>query len=563
MDASLTACRVIPGDAAWPSPQMWTSLNSSVGGQLLYASPLAQVCHDPTYDAEQCAQLQQVFGLPNTMVPEPSEFMATWFQNNTCSPFTGRALPCELGNYVSYAINASTTSDVQNGLTFAREHDLRLVIKASGHDWYGKSTGKGALSLWTHNLIEKAFISEYNSPYYTGPAVKLGAGVMGGDAAEFVSQRGHRLVAGSCPTVTPAGGYTQGGGHSLLTGLYGFGADNVLEWEVVTANGTYVIATPTQNSDLYWALSGGGGGTFGVVISMTSRVFPDGQLAVAEMAINTTNAGGLDEYWAAVDIFHQQLQTLTTDHGIVADYIISNSSLGVVGILAPDFDSQRLSETLRPMLSALSDTSTGKLRPETIDLQITESRSYYDLYSEVIRPLTETSTLGPVLGGRLISQENMRANATSINSALREVVGDGNFFLANRALSANGASRVAAPIANNAMQPAFKEAFVSVIIAAAWNNTNHWAEASVLQRQLFEDIMPAIETVTPNTGVYMNEGNWQQANWQEEFYGLTYARLLEIKQLYDPSGLFYGKTSVGSEQWKEDSQGRLCRNSAA
>ncbi|KAM3420753.1 hypothetical protein BST61_g4001 [Cercospora zeina] len=250
------------------------------------------------------------------------------------------------------------------------------------------------------------------------PAVRLGAGVMGGDAAEFVSQYGHRLVAGSCPTVTPAGGYTQGGGHSLLTGLYGFGADSVLEWEVITADGSYVVATPTQNSDLYWALSGGGGGTFGVVISMTSRVFPDGQLAAADMTINTTNAGGVDEYWAAVDVFHQQLQSLATEHGIVADYIISDSSLGVVGILAPGFDSQGLSETLQPMLSALSATSSEKLESETIDVQFTQSNSYYDLYSEVIRPLTETATLGPVLGGRFISQENMRANATSINSAL-------------------------------------------------------------------------------------------------------------------------------------------------
>lgn len=60
-----------------------------------------------------------------------------------------------------------------------------------------------------------------------------------------------------------AGGYTQGGGHSALTSAYGMGADQALEWEVVTPNGDHLIASPTQNTDLYFALSGGGGSTYG------------------------------------------------------------------------------------------------------------------------------------------------------------------------------------------------------------------------------------------------------------------------------------------------------------
>lgn len=52
-------------------------------------------------------------------------------------------------------------------------------------------------------------------------------------------------------------------------------ADQVLEWEVVTADGAHLVATPTQHSDLYWALSGGGGGTYGVVISVTVKAFED------------------------------------------------------------------------------------------------------------------------------------------------------------------------------------------------------------------------------------------------------------------------------------------------
>ena len=72
-------------------------------------------------------------------------------------------------------------------------------------------------------------------------------------------------------TVKPAGGFAQTGGHSPFSSLYGLGADNVLEFKVVTADGKYVIANTKANRPLYNALRGGGGGTFGVVIEATFK----------------------------------------------------------------------------------------------------------------------------------------------------------------------------------------------------------------------------------------------------------------------------------------------------
>src|ERR1700712_2958713 len=97
----------------------------------------------------------------------------------------------------------------------------------------------------------------------------LTAGVQIFEAYEALAARGLRMVGGECATVGISGGFLQGGGHSALSSTHGLGADQVLEWELVTANGTHLIASPTQNSDLYWALSGGGPGTYGVVVSVT------------------------------------------------------------------------------------------------------------------------------------------------------------------------------------------------------------------------------------------------------------------------------------------------------
>ena len=71
------------------------------------------------------------------------------------------------------------------------------------------------------------------------------------------------------------GGYIQGGGHSPLSSIYGIAADHVLSMEVVLASGKLVTASSTENSDLFWALRGGGGSTFGVVTSVTLKAHPD------------------------------------------------------------------------------------------------------------------------------------------------------------------------------------------------------------------------------------------------------------------------------------------------
>ncbi len=119
------------------------------------------------------------------------------------------------------------------------------------HSYLGRSTGKGALGIWTHNLKAIQPLLNYSSPAYTGAAIKLGAGVQSSAALTAAHRLGYRVVSGTFPSVGLAGGYSLGGGHSMLSPLYGLGADNVLEWEVVTADGTHTVASPHRHADLY------------------------------------------------------------------------------------------------------------------------------------------------------------------------------------------------------------------------------------------------------------------------------------------------------------------------
>ena len=58
-------CKCLPGDTCWPSTQEWSRLNSTVGGRLVATVPLAAACHDPTFHADQCAQLKSLWAFPN------------------------------------------------------------------------------------------------------------------------------------------------------------------------------------------------------------------------------------------------------------------------------------------------------------------------------------------------------------------------------------------------------------------------------------------------------------------------------------------------------------------
>lgn len=485
--------------------------------------------------------------------------MSIWFQNNTCTPFGASLAPCDLGNRASYSINVQSAEDVQQGLKFAQKQNVRLVVKNSGHDFFGKSTGKGALSLWVHNLKDKIVIPQYQSSYYTGPAVQIGAGVSGGEAASFAADNGYRVVVGSCPTVKAAGGFTQGGGHSFLTGIYGFSADNVLEWEVVTAAGEHVTATPTNEyADLYWALSGGGGGTYAVVISMKIRAYPDGNVAVASLSISVANSGSVDTYWNAVEAYHVELRRLV-DRGFVAEYSLSNDSVYLFGMMAPDHTSETLRAAMVPMVSALSSSSSSFLTAESVNLQITHRDSYHGAYAATVEPLMAGISLAPAIAGRFLPRSVIESNSTAWHAALREVtsISNGRYALAVTALNAQN-NNCSTPVAANAVQPNFKDAFNSIIISPKWDNTEPWSDAGKLLDELETTVMPILEKVTPGAGAYKNEASWAQKNFQEAFYAGTYPRLREIKSKYDPNGIFYGLTTVGSELWVSDSQGRLC-----
>jgi FAD/FMN-containing dehydrogenase len=118
------------------------------------------------------------------------------FEGRTCLPTTNASASCTVGGYSSYAVNVTNVAQIQLAVNFARNAGLRLVVKNTGHDFSGKSTGAGALGIWTHHLKEIDYIANYKSSSYSGPAVKMGAGVQAHEIYEKANELGFTVVGG-------------------------------------------------------------------------------------------------------------------------------------------------------------------------------------------------------------------------------------------------------------------------------------------------------------------------------------------------------------------------------
>ncbi|KAL8845786.1 MAG: hypothetical protein Q9221_009076 [Calogaya cf. arnoldii] len=476
--------------------------------------------------------------------------MAPFFTNQSCDPYLPRTSPCTIGNYVNYAVNVSEPTDIVKGLAFATEHKIRLVIRNTGHDYNGKSTGAGSLAIWTHHLKDMDFF-DYEDENYTGKAYKIGAGVQGIELYEAGNKIGLTVVSGECPTVGVAGGYTQGGGHSALASKYGLAADQVLAWEVITGTGEFLTATRTNNTDLFWALSGGGGGTYGIVWSLTAKAHID--IPVSGANVSWTNDGISQEtFFKSVAAYHAWTPTVV-DAGAMSLGFGSNTSFGVGPITAPGVSAEKLATLLQPLLDQLHTLGVNHTTPV-----VRQFPGYLDQFNDM---MPELAVAVVQYGGWLIPRSVVLDNPDGLTAAYANITNSGAGSFSSVALNVN---RSVTGDVHNAVNPAWRNTLLDVIITTPYNATKPTSleEAVKQQEDMTEKYIPQLKVLAPDSGAYLNEGDWHDPDWQIPFYGKNYHKLKAIKKKYDPDGMFYATTAVGSDDWVIEAPGRLCKVSA-
>jgi hypothetical protein len=163
------------------------------------------------------------------------------------------------------------TADVIAAMHFARAHDLEVAVRGGGHN-------AGGLGVWDDALVIDMSLMRSTTVDLAARTVRVDPGCTWGDVDHATVAFGMATPSGFIAS-TGVAGLTLGGGIGYLSRRFGLTVDNLLSADVVLADGSFVTASETSHSDLFWALRGGGG-NFGVVTSFTFRCHPIGEAGV-------------------------------------------------------------------------------------------------------------------------------------------------------------------------------------------------------------------------------------------------------------------------------------------
>jgi FAD/FMN-containing dehydrogenase len=554
--------RVRPGSPAWPAKAEWAALSSEVGGRLVpggrpSAAPPPELLSNPFYVGDQVGLTQS------------SGWLGAW-----------RSQPSV------YAVRAHSAADVSAAVRFAARHRLRLVVKGGGHSYLGGSNAPDSLLVWTPAMdqiqLHDAFVPQ-GCRCAPVPAVSVGAGCLWGPVYRAVSVEGGRYVQGGGCTTVGVAGLVQGGGFGSFSKGFGLAAASLLEAEIVTADGQIRTVNAGREPDLYWALKGGGGGTFGVVTRLTLqthelpatigavrftvqassddafrrllaefldfsrlrllnphwgeqvRATPDRRLVV-EMNFQGLDPAAAEKVWRS---FVTRVQANAGEWKIAQPFL----ALGIPGRHFWDAD---WFESHVPQAIKLDDRPGRRPGDYWWAGDGDQVGIYWGAYTSLWLPTLLLEGSGKE---RLVDAWSAAARHAPVT------------FHFNKGL-AGASPEVLKASRDTAMNPEVLDAFALAIMAdgerpayPGWSEPDtRDAEASSARVRAADR---AIRAAAPNAGSYMSECDYFLDDWKRASWGSHWPRLEAVKRRYDPDGLFVVHHGVGSERWSSDGLSRL------
>lgn len=575
--ASAPVRRVRPGDPQWPSETQWNALSRDVHHRLIKVqsplnacrgAPQGSPCRDVFKELKNPYYIGDEAGLTQT---------CGWLDAWTAQPSV-------------YAVAAQETADIVAAVNFGRNNNLRLVIKGGGHSYLGTSNAPESLLIWTHAMndikLHDAFVAQgCGGQQAPQPAVTIGAGTLWMHAYGEVTTKGGRYVqGGGCGTVGVAG-LVLGGGFGSYSKRYGTAAASLLEAEIVTADGVVRIANACTNPDLFWALKGGGGGTFGVVTRLTLRThdLPQtfGFLAMTIQASSQAAFHGLVGRF--VDFYAENLhnphwgEIVNVKPGNRLDFQLSFQGL----------DKQQADTLWQPLLQWVSGAAgdyTFRLAPTIkvisgihrwdtafIKTHEPEAIRFDDRPAAAADNAFWSANLSEA-GHFIHGFESAWLPASLLRAHRRHELVDALCAAAQHSTVelhfqkglAGGTENAIAATRGTATNPAVLNAFALAIIASEGppafpGLAGHEPDLTEARKNAREVVnaMDQLKQVAPDAGSYVAESSFFEGDWQTSYWGPNYIGLRAIKRKYDPSGLFFVRHGVGSEEWSGDGFTRL------
>jgi FAD/FMN-containing dehydrogenase len=564
--------RVRPSDPSWPGSASWEKLNDAVGGNLSEVHSLFGSCGtDPNGVAclESLKNLRNPFWIGDQ--PAGTE-VSGWLDAWTPAPS-------------AYSVKARHAGDVAAAVAFARQNNLRLVVKGGGHSYLGTSNAPDSLLIWTRAMnqvtLHDAFVSkgceDRSAPV---PAVSAEAGAVWMDLYNAVTTVGARYVQGGGCTTVGVAGLVQSGGFGSFSKGFGTAAAGLLEAEIVTADGQVRIVNACTDPELFWAIKGGGGGTFGVVTRLTLRThdlprffgFAGGKIkAQSDAAFARLIA-------RFIEFYHENL--FNPHWGEQVKFGPDN--IFEISMVSQGLDNAQAGAMWQPFFDWVAAAAQDFTVMSPLRCGARESRGWWDLNGRpsLIRDARDGAPkyhgwwqgdqdqVGAFLHGfdslwlpaSLLDEgrQTLLARALFAASRYKPVELHINKGLAGAPLEALAGTR------QTATNPVVLDAFALAIIAdgerPSYEGLARPAMDLAAARKDARDIDRAaaeLREIVPHAGSYVSESNFFNRSWQNAYWGENYSRLRAIKRTYDPDGLFFVHHGVGSEDWSADGFTRL------
>ncbi|KAK7920117.1 hypothetical protein PG985_008139 [Apiospora marii] len=541
--------------AAAPS---WEALNTTLAGRLQTATPLALACF-PSYndtasavDKSACATLRQDYTKRLLRTTNAPSYMSLQSEMCIADPLDqclldNKGVPagmppsdsvCNQGSVPSFYVSVESETDASEAFKFAKENGVDISIKNSGHDFMIRSSGKGTLNLWTHNLQGMTHHESFTPKECDasiGVVMEVAVGVTVQDAYTFADEHNSTILGPYFPTV------------------YGLGADRVVEFQIVTPDGVSRTASACENPDLFWALRGGGGGTFGVVLSATHRVEPRMPIAYADIRLPSDITSETALEWVEL-LLEDSLEWGRTGWGghVTGTYVVHVNPL-------PAFTS---SDDGAAAAKAAFKRQTDFALAHGGTSTIVVGESFRAVWDEYIQPDPASARNGArvaFVSSRVLPNEKFATPEArgDIIAYMRRAQGLGfdpktMYTPVTTPYTYNGSALWNRPQSEHgtSMTPAWYGALWHFETSGtfAWDATYEERLDALVRLGNMTRQAETLDGLGDKGGSYQNEANPFTRDWRRAYWGDDYPRLLEVENKYDPDRLLNCWKCVGFEE---------------
>jgi FAD/FMN-containing dehydrogenase len=405
-------------------------------------------------------------------------------------------------------VRPANAGDVMTAVRFANDHDLSVAVRGGAHSvpGFGTSDGGVVVDLSSMRGVRVDPLAQ---------TARVGGGATWGDLNAATYPFGLATTGGIIST-TGVGGLTLGGGIGYLARGLGLALDNLLSADVVTADGTFHVASDKDDADLFWAIRGGGG-NFGVVTSFEFRLSPVKDVYGGPMFFELDQAGDLfrlyrefiadaPEQWGGFPAYQiaPPLPFIPSErHGKTLALLVTCWSGDLAqgeNMLKPFRDlAPTVAEMVGPMPYPALNAAFDDLYPAGL-------RHYWK--ASFVKELTDEAIDAHVEHGAQVPEMTSTMHIYPINGACHRVASDATAF-------------------------AYRDANFATVIAGMWPDAEHDERNTAWVRDYYTAIAPHSEE-----GGYINFMAEDDQDRIRVNYRGNYDRLREVKGRYDPRNVF-------------------------